>query len=173
MNKKVIQFLSIAFLVSLVGCVKSNEPKIAATKNPFGVKDVGDINYDEVRKFASTTALSGAANDPNGEKWTEQINGMTGFTTIEGNWESRWNGGSAGTEWRKGKAQIKKIADDYFILYEDNSRYLIEGKTDNDVLIGRYINLNSAGDAGPWVGKVVGTDRIDGQWSQGRWDFRR
>jgi len=173
MNKNLVRLLSFVCLIGLIGCTKSNEVNTSNTKNPFGVKDVGAIDYDEVRKFASTTFLSGAANDANAEKWADSNNRTGQLTTIEGVWESRWNGGAAGTEWRKGKARVKQVNDSYFIFYQDNSRYLIEGKIDKDVFIGRYINLDSAGDAGPWVGKVINTDRIDGQWSQGRWDFRR
>jgi len=172
---KQVPWLPVLFfgLLSLVACSKNSPAPSPASRNPFGVKDVGEIDYGEVRKFASTTSLSGAANDPNAEKWTDPKSGVSGLATIEGGWESRWNGGSAGTEWRKGKAQIKKVNDSYFIFYADTSRYLIEGKMDQDVLIGRYINLESQKDTGPWVGRVVSMDRIDGQWSSGRWDFRR
>ena len=166
------------FILSLictvgVGCSKINNAQSVSEKNPFGVKDVGEINYDEVRKFAATSVLNGADNDPNAEKWAtpQSTNEETG--TIEGIWSSRWNGGSAGIQWKKGKAQVKRVSDVYFILYEDDGKYLIEGKMENGLLLGKYINLNNEADGGPWVGKVVSKDRIDGQWPQGRWDFRR
>lgn len=173
LNQNLPRLLFLLCMVGVTGCSKSNLGPILPAKNPFGVKDVGEIDYDEVRKFAATTFLSGTAHDPNAKNWTDLKNGAEALPTIEGDWESRWNGGSAGTEWRKGRARIKRANDSYFIFYQDNSRYLIEGKIDKDVFIGRYLNLDSQGDAGPWVGKVVSMDRIDGQWSQGRWDFRR
>ena len=166
------------FLLSLIciagiGCSKNNNSQSISGKNPFGVKDVGEINYEEVQRFASSSVLNGADNDPNAEKWAESQtpNGETG--TMEGSWSSRWSGGTMGSEWRKGNAQIKRVDDTFFILYEDNGKYLIEGKIEKDSLAGKYINLNDEADAGPWVGKVVSNVRIDGQWLQGRWDFRR
>lgn len=166
------------FLLSLIciagiGCSKNNNSQSISAKNPFGVKDVGEINYEEAQRFASVSVLNGADNDPNAEKWAEPqgLNGETG--TIEGNWSSRWSGGSMGSEWSKGKAQIKKVDETFFILYEDNGKYLIEGKKEQELLIGKYINLNNENDVGPWVGKIVSKDRIDGRWPQGRWDFRR
>ena len=159
--------------VAAIGCSKNNNSQSISGKNPFGVKDVGEINYEEAQRFASVSVLNGADNDPNAEKWAEPqgLNRETG--TIEGNWSSRWSGGSMGSEWSKGKAQIKKVDEAFFILYEDNGKYLIEAKNEKGFLIGKYINLNNESDAGPWVGKIVSKDRIDGQWLQGRWDFRR
>lgn len=69
-----------------------------------------------------------------------------------------------------------------FILYRDaQARYLFElrrqkpGTTDQPGprLIGTYVNLADENDTGPWVGLLVGNDRIDGKWQGGRWDFRR
>jgi len=172
MNYKNLFLLSLIFIAG-IGCSKNSSSQSVSVKNPFGVKDVGGINYDEIKKFALTCVLDGSDNDPNAEKWAtpQRMDGETG--TIEGNWSSRWNGGSMGSEWQKGKAQVKRANNVYFILYEDKAKYLIEGKMENDSLIGKYVNQNNETDAGPWIGKVVNKDRIDGQWSQGRWDLRR
>jgi len=166
------------FLLSLIcaagiGCSKNNHSQSISGKNPFGVQDVGEINYEEARRIASDSVINGAENDPNAEQWAEPktANGETG--TLEGHWSSRWSGGRMGSEWIKGKAQIKKVDEAFFILYEDDGKYLIEAKNEKDLLLGKYINLNNETDAGPWVGKIVSRDRIDGQWLHGRWDFRR
>jgi len=165
--------LLLLICVAAISCTKNNNSHSIAGKNPFGVKDVGEINYEEAQRFASASVLNGADNDPNAEKWADPtgLNGEIG--TIEENWSSRWSGGKMGSEWSKGKAQIKKVDEAFFILYEDNGKYLIEGKIVKDSLVGKYVNLNYEADTGPWVGKVVGHDRIDGQWAHGRWDFRR
>jgi len=42
-----------------------------------------------------------------------------------------------------------------------------------DRLVGRYLNLDTPSDSTPWVGLIVGGERIDGQWAMGRWDLRR
>ena len=156
-----------------------NDARVFSVKNPFMVKDVGEINYNEVRRFAASTSLSGSDKDENAEKWSQPMSSNEEAATIEGNWSSRWNVESAGKEWKNGKAQIKRVNDIYFILYEnlglsdDNGMYLIECKMEKNLLIGRYVNLNKEKDSGSWVGKIVSHDRIDGQWSLGRWDFRR
>jgi TPR repeat protein len=171
---------------SMLEALKKANPKLDrsdaqafSVRNPFMVKDVGEINYDDVRRFAASTSLSGSDKDENAEKWSQPKSSNEEAATIEGNWSSRWNVESAGKEWKKGKAQVKGANDVYFILYEnlglskDNGMYLIECKMEKDLLIGKYVNLNKETDAGPWVGKIVNHDRIDGQWSLGRWDFRR
>lgn len=143
-------------------------------KNPFGAKDVGDIDYDEIKKFGSSVVLTGSSNDENAGRWCGALNpGEPPFSSLEGVWNSRWNSGGSGGGWTQGTAQIRVSGDKVFILYEDKGKYLVEGKIENDQLMGKYMNLNQEKDAGPWVGKIVGNDRIDGQWARGRWDFRR
>ena len=41
--------------------------------------------------------------------------------------------------------------------------------------MGTYVNVDplERADNGPWVGIIVDTNRIDGKWLDGRWDFRR
>jgi TPR repeat protein len=171
---------------SMLEVLKKENPRLDmsdaqafSVRNPFMVKDVGEINYDDVRRFAASTSLNGSDKDENAEKWSQPKSSNEEAATIEGNWSSRWNVESAGKEWKNGKAQVKGANDVYFILYEnlglskDNGMYLIECKMEKDLLIGKYVNLNKETDAGPWVGKIVNHDRIDGQWSLGRWDFRR
>ena len=142
-------------------------------KNPFGVKDVGPIDYDGIRQFAAGTSLNGAPTDSNAQTWANLAKPENPLPSIEGAWSARWNGGASGTGWTQGTAQIKKSGEEFFILYEDRGKYLVEGKEEQDLLLGKYVNLNNERDTGPWVGKVVGHDRIDGQWAHGRWDFRR
>ena len=46
-----------------------------------------------------------------------------------------------------------------------------------DRLVGRYMSAVEPRETGPWVGVIVDSERIDGQWQgitgSGRWDFRR
>lgn len=143
------------------------------SKNPFGVKDVGQIDYDWIRQFATNSSVTGASTDANAAPWSNFPKPGDSLSSIEGAWSSRWSGGASGDGWTQGTAQIKKSNDEFFILYEDQGKYLVEGKIENDLFLGKYVNLNNDKDTGPWVGRIVGNDRIDGQWSQGRWDFRR
>lgn len=148
-------------------------PGATSAKNPFGVKDVGPINYEEIRRFAAGVSLPASPTDANAETWAASGKPGEAFTSLEGVWSSRWSGGVSGTGWTEGTAQVKKSGDDFFILYEDKGKYLVEGKMEKDLFLGKYVNLNNEQDTGLWVGKVVGNDRIDGQWARGRWDFRR
>jgi len=101
---------------------------------------------------------------------------------IEGNWLGRWNGNDGKGEWIKGSASIMSIGNRVVILYKDrykegyNRTYaslIIAHKEENNLLIGRYYDFSGPNDSGPWVGLWINSDRIDGQWSYGRWDFRR
>ena len=40
-------------------------------------------------------------------------------------------------------------------------------------LVGRYVNQGAPEDSSPWVGQIIDPERIDGEWSMGRWDLRR
>ena len=62
-----------------------------------------------------------------------------------------------------------------FILITDSgSLWLIEAKRQGKSrLVGRYMCLAFNGDSTPWVGEIVNEERIDGEWTNGRWDLRR
>jgi hypothetical protein len=142
-------------------------------RNPFGVKDVPDPDGDDVKTFAEGVKLSGGADDDNAKVWTD--NTVKGTAkTIDGEWSSRWNAGSAGTEWIAGSAEVKSAGDRIYILYKVKTRcYLIDARREKDRLVGRYVRVDQPGDTSPWVGKIVSPERIDGEWSMGRWDLRR
>lgn len=145
----------------------------AEARNPFGVKDVQEINQDKIRHFASQVALPGGWTDANAKAWGQSQPPEGAIVSIEGDWSSRWNRRSANTFWTQGTAQIKTKGDTVFILYKDQDRYLVEAKMEQGLLLGKYLNLANDRDTGTWIGKLVGNDRIDGQWESGRWDFRR
>jgi len=152
---------------------EATPPPTSAGKNPFGVRDVGEIPDDQIRQLASQANLPGHREDPNAPSWCGERKTGTSFPSVEGAWSSRWNHGTAEADWRQGTAQIKSSGEKIYILYEDDGKYLVEAKIDKNLLLGKYVNLNNGRDTGPWVGKIVGNDRIDGQWAHGRWDFRR
>jgi hypothetical protein len=62
-----------------------------------------------------------------------------------------------------------------YILYrEGTAAYLIDARRDGkNRLVGKYLNLQDHRDTYPWVGLIIGNQRIDGAWTGGRWDFRR
>lgn len=147
---------------------------IQGKRNPFGFPDIDAPLGKDVIEFASKTRVPGAMDDENATVWNKR--GADGKTdTIEGQWEYRWKGGAAGESWIVGVAQIKRANDRVFILCRDSGgKYMIEGRLGkNDRIVGRYVNINDSSDSGPFVARSVSPERIDGYWSNGRWDFRR
>ena len=139
-------------------------------RNPFGVTDVPAADPVQLKKVSEKLQAEQADQDANRPAWT-QAGGP--YDSIDGEWAGRWNGGSAGGDWRVGGAKIRMDGGKVYVLYADKSRYLIECERKNDFLTGSYQNLDQASDFGPWAGKIIDHGRIDGAWSQGRWDFRR
>src|SRR6188768_3437923 len=83
----------------------------AGTRNPFGVMDVPNPDDADVRQFAGSTTLEGAADDVNAGAWAT-ADGTSLPGTIEGNWSSRWNGGADPTiagdtadKWKQGQGE--------------------------------------------------------------------
>jgi len=143
-------------------------------RNPFKVQDVPDPDGEDVKAFSAKVKLEGDAKDANAKQWVEDATaGKKG--SLDGEWSSRWNGGKADADWISGTARVKSVGDRVYILYSDRTNtYLIDARREGkNRLVGRYVNTNVAKDTSPWVGVVVDNERIDGVWSQGRWDLRR
>jgi hypothetical protein len=142
-------------------------------RNPFNVEDVKDPEGKDVKDFAAGEKLAGDAKDANAERWAgKPTGGKAG--SLDGEWSSRWNGGSAGQDWIGGTATVKVVGDRVFILYKDKSgTFLIEAKRDGKKLAGRYITVPPSSDTSPWAGVIIDDERIDGIWTEGRWDLRR
>lgn len=138
-------------------------------------------NDKEVLSFAAKIHLKGEDIDPNAINWTENAIDDGRGDWIEGNWFSRWNSCDGKGTWINGSASIMSIDHRIVILYKDGHKeglrtyasLIIAQKEGNDLLIGRYYDFSGSNDSGPWVGFSVNSNRIDGQWSHGRWDFRR
>jgi hypothetical protein len=145
------------------------------TRNPFGVLDVPDPTGAEVREFAIGKGAAASPQDANAQAWTptrphEQ-------DSIEGEWWSRWNGGSLGPAWKQGTARVRRVGTRVFLLFNwshETEHGLIEAELEpSSRLVGRYINLGNTEILRPWVGLIVDNQRIDGYWPEGRLDFRR
>ena len=151
-------------------------PLAGAPRNPFGVEDVGDPYGEDVRQFARSIQLPGGSGDRNAAQWSPSVTtGKPG--TLDGDWFGRWEFGSAGT------GRIQVVGNRLYVLYTDQAGRMT-GKTwileavieSRDRLIGRWMQVGRPSDTGPFVGVIVGDDRIDGIWNwggTGRWDFRR
>lgn len=140
-------------------------------RNPFGEPDVPDPCGEDVRAFASQVTLPGGKDEPNAEPWNSKP--LTGSAeSLDGEWESRWNGDAPGSQWSVGMAEVRSVGDCIYILFQQV--YLIElRRAGDDLLVGRYKNLTIASDSTPWVGRIISPERIDGRWAGGRWDLRR
>src|SRR5512139_3817915 len=60
-------------------------------RNPFGTMDVPDPNDWDVVEFAATVHLDGGADDDNAVAW---VYASGPHQSIDGEWSSRWNGGT-------------------------------------------------------------------------------
>jgi hypothetical protein len=151
-------------------------------RNPFDVVDVPNPNDQEVLAFAAGAKLAGTSDDENAKAWAEPSE-RDQYSTIEGNWSSRWNGGADPTipgdvanKWKQGKAEVKAAGDRLYLLFDwDNGarQGLIDAHREGTRMVGKYINLTDPKVTSPWIGLIVSNQRIDGRWAAGRLDFRR
>jgi len=127
-------------------------------RNPFGVQDVPDPDGPEVLEFAAQA-----------EARVPQL--------IEGEWSSRWNGGAAKDEWKRGQAKIRMLGERFYAFFDWDGgaqSALIEARLEGPTtLVGRYLNLGNPEIKRPWIGTIVDGNRIDGRWTLGRLDFQR
>jgi hypothetical protein len=142
-------------------------------RNPFDVADVEDPYGDDVKQFAAKVKLDGGADDKNAKQWVDkETTGKKG--SLDGDWSGRWENGS-------GTAKIKVVKDRVYVLYTDEQggfkdhTWLLEAvKEGKDRLVGRWVDVANPADTGPFVGRIVDNERIDGAWGEdARWDFRR
>ena len=159
------------------------KPYDAETRNPFDVMDVPDPSGRDVMEFAAGARLAGTPDDANAQAWAAASH-RAPDTAIEGRWSSRWNGGADPTipgdtanKWKQGRAEVRTADDRVYLLFDwDNGarRGLIDARRESPTrLVGKYINLTDPKITRPWIGLIVDDERIDGQWTGGRLDFRR
>jgi hypothetical protein len=137
--------------------------------NPFGEADVPDPLGADVLSFAAKVKALGEVNDENAPAWGSAV---TSGGKLDGSWSGRWRGGTSAV-WVNGDAELRVRGNRVHILFAED--YLIEAErspTDPNLLRGRYRCLTDD-DSSPWVGRIVSWNRIDGYWSEGRFDFRR
>jgi hypothetical protein len=145
-------------------------------RNPFGAEDILDPVGTAVEQLAEKVSLPGDGADRNAPQWAP-ARAPRGGGRLDGDWFGRWTEGTAGT------ARVRVIGDRLFALYTDvaghmaGRSWLLEAKLLADGrLIGSWVQIGNRNDSGPFVGRIVDDERIDGVWSwdgRERWDFRR
>jgi hypothetical protein len=143
-------------------------------RNPFRWPDVPDPDGADVYAFADKVKLAGGASDPNATAWPRAAVAAT--RGVDGVWASRWKKHKTQDRWVAGTAEVKSVHDRVYIFFtQDNGvKHLIDAlRVGNDRLVGRYHDPLKPRDSTPWVGRIVDHQRIDGEWGEGRWDFRR
>jgi hypothetical protein len=151
-------------LVLLAGCARTARKPL---RNPFGLLDVPYPLGRDVQRFAKGVTWTGAAGDPNAEPWAPTVtDGKAG--SLDGEWYGRWSP-------RIGRVLVRTVGDRVYLLHaEDGLNWLIEAeRQSDDRLIGRWMQVGTPDDNGPFAGRIVDEERIDGVWHSGRWDFRR
>jgi hypothetical protein len=167
-------FAVVIVLALVVGSAGSADEK-QKTRNPFNVEDVPDPDGKDVKEFAEKVKLPGDARDPNAAQWAKKATAGKA-DSLEGQWSSRWNGGSAGNDWKSGTAEVKPVGNRVYILYKDDTgSYLIDARREGKTrLVGRYHSLDAPTDSSPWVGVILGAAaasgvyylRASGQWPE-------
>jgi hypothetical protein len=145
-------------------------------RNPFGVEDLADPVGPAIQQLAEKVTLPGDAADRNAPQWAPELAGREGGG-LDGDWFGRWTVGTTGT------ARIRVIRDRLFALYTDvagpmaGRSWLLEARMlAGGRLLGSWIQIGNPNDRGPFIGRIVDEERIDGTWSwdgRERWDFRR
>jgi TIR domain len=126
----------------------------------------------EIAAFAAKNAPEGGDADKNAVQWASSS--VSSERTLSGIWASRWNEEGLVSPWVTGSAAVAVRENRFAILHEDDMiESLVLGERSGDILKGQEFNLRVPRDVGPWVGRVVSSDRIDGRWMFGRWDLRR
>jgi len=170
-RRSIVLALCAGITASTGGLLQAQE-----ARNPFGVEDLIEPVSVAVQRLAETVVLQGDAGDRNAPQWAPAATGRDGGG-IDGEWFGRWAVGTTGT------ARVRVIGDRLFALYTDFSgqmsgrSWLLEAKVlPGGRVVGSWIQIGNPNDRGPFVGRIVDDERIDGVWSwdgRGRWDFRR
>ena len=146
------------------------------SRNPWGLPDPPALPKGEEPAPPLAITLKARASAP--EEWKE----WEGITEppgkgLSGAWVSRWGKTAAERLKNQGRVEIAETDQVFHAVIEDDSGYyLIEAArdpADHVRLIGRWHRVHSARPSSLWEGRVVDSKRIDGQTSDGAWDFRR
>lgn len=94
---------------------------------------------------------------------------------LDGEWWSRWEGGTTGKRWKVGLAFIRTAGNYLYIHHHDDfTDYLALSHAPTDSLLrGRYVNVLVPDDSTPWAARIIDKNYIKGFWGQGRWELRR
>jgi hypothetical protein len=131
------------------------------------------VDGNDISNLLNKTSVLGTDTDMNASTWNEESK-IFPDDNLNGLWSSRWNGGIARGRWVTGNARIQIYGPRFYVIAHDHQDYFIAAKIlGNQQLAGRFINLGDVTQSSPWVGLIVNSNRIDGQWNGGRWDFRR
>ena len=128
----------------------------------------------DVTKLLTKVDESDADTDPNAAIWSTSHVDFPRHV-LDGLWSTRWGGGTAPCKWITGIARVQVYGDSLYAVTHDGRAdcLIVVKQIGSGRLAGRYINLDAPSEVLPWVGRVVHKDRIDGFWTQGRWDLRR
>ena len=135
---------------------------------------LSNIEDVEVAEFATDVEDLDNVNDPNNKDWINKVL-LNEISSFDGAWIGRWNGGTAGHNWRVGTTALKIIGNlFYFIINDSYNPYMIIAKREGENrLVGRYFRIDGEYDSTPWVGQIINGYQINGVWKKGRWDFRK
>ncbi len=152
----------------------------AAVRNPFGVKLEPVPDDEEVRTFAALVNLAGDDADPNAAAWPAAASAGS-KDSLDGEWSGRWKYFGDAAPWvlQTEPTKVQTVGDRIYFLftYHEGAYIMVTLRDGKDRLVGRFMSVRDPRDTGFYVGRIVGPDRIDGEWKgpsgAGRWDYRR
>jgi hypothetical protein len=153
------------------------EKRRVPSRNPWGLPDPPALREGEMpasdlfRRLKARAAVAEEA-----WKGCEHIAAPPG-KGLAGTWASRWGKTPAEQLKNQGRAEIAETEQAFHAVIEDaGGCYLIEAArdpADPARLIGRWNSVGATRPSSRWEGRIVDSKRIDGQTSDGAWDFRR
>jgi hypothetical protein len=139
----------------------------------FG-ENIGFFTGQDIKVLSSKLSSCGQKDDPNATPWVTPAK-FDGAGKIDGYWGSRWSGGNLGRSWVTGNARVETSKEYVYIVHRDirTDCFLACHRIEENILLGRWLNIFHPEESTPYVAKIVSNSRIDGFWLEGRWDLQR
>lgn len=151
-----------------------NNDRIYSFEQPVSNIPISFTENKDVLQLLNKAELLGQPGDPNEIIWSKNHEQFKNHK-LDGIWSSRWQGGISNDSWVNGIGNVHVYGENFYAITRDNvgDCLIVTKKMDNNLIAGRYFNISEPREVLPWAGKIINNDRIDGYWSEGRWDLRR
>jgi hypothetical protein len=150
------------------------------SRNPWGIADVAELPKDAEpadKLIAALKARAGEAKAWVGSEGIAKPAGMGLEKGLDGVWVSRRGANDTEQLKNQGRVEIAVTEKTFFaVVLDPSGGYLVEAlrdPADPSRLSGRWSGIDSSKPSSRWEGRIVDSQRIDGQAPGAAWDFRR